>query len=54
MTLCPIALGIGCKKCPIFTICLVKGIVGDFKKGKERPTRKRTGSPRRSRQPRDV
>ena len=29
MTLCPIALAIGCKKCPAFAICPVKGIIGD-------------------------
>ncbi|HSB25738.1 MAG TPA: hypothetical protein VLE94_21770 [Burkholderiaceae bacterium] len=32
MTLCPIALAVGCKKCPAFTICPVKGIIGDYKK----------------------
>ena len=32
MTLCPIALAVGCKKCPAFVICPVKGIIGDYKK----------------------
>ena len=32
MTLCPIALAVGCKKCPAFEICPVKGIIGDYKK----------------------
>ena len=32
MTLCPVALAVGCKKCPIFTVCPVKGIIGDYKK----------------------
>lgn len=32
MTLCPVALAIGCKKCPIFKICPVKSIIGDYKK----------------------
>ena len=32
MTLCPIAIAIGCKKCPVFKICLVKGIIGDYRK----------------------
>ena len=32
MTLCPIALQVGCKKCPIFAICPVKGIIGDYRK----------------------
>ena len=32
MTLCPIALAIGCKKCVIFKPCPLKEIVGDYKK----------------------
>jgi len=32
MTLCPIALAIGCKKCPIFSFCPVKSIIGDYQK----------------------
>jgi hypothetical protein len=30
MTLCPIAIAVGCKKCPIFAVCPVKGIIGDY------------------------
>jgi hypothetical protein len=32
MTLCPIAIAVGCKKCPAFSICPVKGTLGDYKK----------------------
>ena len=32
MTLCPIALVVGCKKCPAFTACPLKGVIGDYKK----------------------
>jgi hypothetical protein len=32
MTLCPIAIAVGCKKCPAFAICPVKGIIGDYNK----------------------
>jgi len=32
MSLCPIALAIGCKECPAFAICPVEGIIGDYKK----------------------
>ena len=32
MTLCPIAMAVGCKKCPIFGVCPVKGVIGDYKK----------------------
>ena len=33
MVLCPVALAVGCRKCPIFAFCPVKGIIGDYKKG---------------------
>ena len=29
MTLCPIALVVGCKKCPVFALCPLKTIIGD-------------------------
>lgn len=29
MTLCPIALVAGCKKCPIFSVCPLKTVIGD-------------------------
>jgi hypothetical protein len=32
MTLCPIALVVGCRKCPAFTVCPVKSVIGDYKK----------------------
>ena len=31
MTLCPIAMAVGCKKCPAFSVCPLKGVVGDHK-----------------------
>ncbi len=31
MVLCPVALAVGCKGCPIFNVCPVKGIIGDHK-----------------------
>ena len=33
MVLCPVAIAVGCRKCPIFKICPVKGLIGDY--GKE-------------------
>jgi len=39
MTLCPIALAVGCKKCPAFTVCPVKGVIGDYKKPEETQTK---------------
>jgi hypothetical protein len=37
MTLCPIAVAVGCKKCPIFAICPVKGVIGDYKRPDQAP-----------------
>ena len=32
MTICPIAIVAGCKKCPAFKICPVKSLLGDVPK----------------------
>jgi hypothetical protein len=32
MTLCPIAIVAGCKKCPAFAFCPLKSVIGDYKK----------------------
>jgi hypothetical protein len=31
MKICPVAIAVGCKKCPVFNVCPVKGIIGDYK-----------------------
>ena len=31
MTLCPVALVVGCRKCAVFSMCPLKGVIGDFK-----------------------
>jgi hypothetical protein len=31
MVLCPIAIAVGCKKCPAFSICPLKSVIGDQK-----------------------
>ncbi len=31
MTLCPVALAVGCKKCPVFKICPAKSTLGDYR-----------------------
>ena len=31
MTLCPIALAVGCEKCPAFKVCPLEGVIGDYK-----------------------
>jgi hypothetical protein len=47
VVLCPIALAVGCKKCPAFPVCPVKTIIGDYRpdahppRDAEKRTRKR-------------
>ncbi len=36
MTLCPIALAASCKKCPMFSFCPAKGVIGDFNKDEQK------------------
>jgi len=31
MTICPIAIVAGCRKCPMFSVCPVKSVIGDYK-----------------------
>lgn len=38
MTLCPIAIVAGCKKCPAFTVCPLKGVIGDYHEEEEAKT----------------
>ena len=45
MTLCPIALVAGCKKCPAFAACPLKGVIGDYKKPDEAQTKQDPGNP---------
>ena len=37
MTVCPIAIAVGCKKCPAFSVCPLKGVIGDQAKKEEPP-----------------
>jgi hypothetical protein len=32
MTLCPIALAVGCAKCPAVSVCPLKNVIGDAPK----------------------
>lgn len=58
MTLCPVAIAVGCKRCPIFSVCPVKSVIGDFKEaepaqsahsGKNPPAAKKKTKPRAKR-----
>ena len=31
MVICPVAIAVGCKKCPVFKVCPLKSIIGDQK-----------------------
>lgn len=44
MTLCPVALTAGCRKCPIFSVCPLKGVIGDQKKEAAAKTESKGGS----------
>ena len=45
MTLCPIALAVGCEKCPAFRICPLTTVLGDVRKAVEDPAAKEAGAP---------
>lgn len=47
MTLCPVAIAIGCRKCPAFNVCPAKGVIGDYKEEKKEqsPGGKNAGVP---------
>lgn len=53
MVICPVAIAVGCKKCPIFKVCPVKGIIGDYKapaaEPEKRASPKAKASPAKSR-----
>jgi hypothetical protein len=40
MTICPVAIAVGCKKCPVFAICPAKGLIGDQVPGKSEKSTK--------------
>ena len=39
MKLCPVAIAIGCRRCPVVNVCPVKSLIGD---ADERPPSKPT------------
>ena len=44
MVLCPVAIAVGCRKCPILQICPVKGLIGDYKKEVRSPAEATAGT----------
>ena len=39
MTLCPIAVVASCKKCPAFSVCPLKTVIGDYMKEEKTQTK---------------
>ncbi|MGH8675753.1 MAG: hypothetical protein ACREVG_15760 [Burkholderiales bacterium] len=39
MKICPVAIAVGCKKCPVFKVCPVKGVIGDYKPEEAKPAK---------------
>ena len=37
MTICPIAIVAGCRKCPAFSVCPLKSVIGDQPKAPPPP-----------------
>ena len=35
MKICPVAIAVGCARCPVFKVCPAKGIIGDYKEPAE-------------------
>lgn len=40
MTVCPVALAVGCRKCPIFSLCPAKALIGDYRPEDDKPAPK--------------
>jgi hypothetical protein len=49
MTLCPIAVVAGCRKCPVFSVCPLKSVIGDQGKAEQKPAEKTASGPRKAR-----
>ena len=51
MTICPIAIAVGCKKCPAFSVCPLKSAIGDYKPTDEAATPQRREESKSSQKP---
>jgi hypothetical protein len=52
MTLCPIAIVASCKKCPAFSVCPLKSVIGDYMKEKKEQTKQQADNDEK--QPTDI
>ena len=46
MTICPIPLALACRKCPIFALCPVKSVIGDYRAEGDAPTKAAKARPK--------
>jgi hypothetical protein len=44
MTVCPIAIVAGCRKCPAFSVCPLKSVLGDQPKADDKAAAKPTAA----------
>jgi hypothetical protein len=44
MVLCPVALAVGCKRCPIFNVCPVKSVIGDYRPDEDASNKGKTSA----------
>lgn len=52
MKICPIAIAVGCRRCPIFKVCPVKSLIGDQAPASAtQPTRVASPAPRKPAKP---
>jgi hypothetical protein len=42
MTLCPVALAVGCKQCLAFGFCPLKSVIGDYKPDEDAQAKQQT------------
>jgi hypothetical protein len=47
MTLCPIAIVVGCPKCPAFPVCPLKTVIGDQAKAGPESEKKAASPPKK-------
>jgi hypothetical protein len=49
MVLCPVALAVGCRRCPIFRFCPAKTVIGDYRPQAPAPPPKKPAVKKRGR-----
>ena len=41
MTICPVAIAVGCRKCLVVSVCPLKSVIGDYRPVEKGPTTQR-------------